>query len=535
MLDVLVVGSGGAGLCAALLAKEQNKKVLIVSKTYSTHSQSVQAQGGINAVLDENEESILLHINDTKKSAHKLGSNLVIKTACKNAKESIDYLDKLGVPFSRDEKGNIKQRMFGASSQSRTCYSSDYTGLKILHTLYDETLKQDIPYLNEHMLLNIIIKNKKAIGITVLDIEKTIIKEIFAKTIILATGGYCNLYNKYTTNSNQTTGDAHIAALNAGAELSNMEYIQFHPTAMKDNNILISESARAEGGYLLDKNKKRFVDELQARDIVSRAINEKTKNNEEVYLDLRHLGLEKIKELLPQERTLAYNFLGIKIEEELISINPAAHYSMGGIKTNIKGHTNVQNLFAVGECAQNGLHGANRIGGNSLLELITFGRIVGKEASIRSLDVKYSTKDENSLVFIEDKKYIENIFLRKNELNFYKSKTFLGKLFFENFGLVKNEKDMKKAQKEINIITKNMNLMGIDDKQRVYNKNLQEFLEFKNLLDLAFIVSTSSLNRCESRGAHYREDYKKVDDSFEKNSICTLKNEKLLFYFEDII
>lgn len=531
MLDVLVIGAGGAGLCAALAAKQQNKKVLILCKTYPTSSQTVQAQGGINAVLNNKNESIFKHINDTKKAAHGLGCNFVIEKACNEAKNTIEYLDKIGVPFSRDENGNIKQRAFGASSEDRTCYSSDYTGLKILHTLYDKTIKEEINYLNEHLFLNFIIEDGKALGITALCIKTSNIKQILAKTIIVATGGYCNLYHGYTTNSNQSTGDGHNAALKAGLELSNMEYIQFHPTAMKGNNILISESARAEGGYLIDEKGKRFVKELESRDIVARAINEKLKNKEEVFLDLRHLGYEKIKETMPQERELAYTYAGIKIEEEILSINPAAHYSMGGIKTDINTRTKISNIFAVGECAQNGLHGANRIGGNSLLEIISFGRISGYEAAKQS-DLMSEVKNKEYKKFVEDKKELENIFLIKKSVNFYDEKKKLGKIFFENLGLVKSEDSILEAIKAIKEIKNKTKDMGLGDKSKIYNKSLQELIEFRNMLDLSLHVASVCLNREESRGAHFREDYKNKNSKYQRNSLIIKIENNILCTYE---
>lgn len=519
MIDVLVIGSGGAGLCAAISAKEEGKKVLVVSKTHPTHSQTCQAQGGINAVLNKKEASIQKHIDDTIKSAHHLGNKITIETMCKKADETITWLDNIGVPFSKDEKGFIKQRRFGASSEIRTCYSSDYTGLKILHTLYDKAIKEEIDFLNEHMLLNIIMHEKKAIGVTVLDIKTTQVKQLLAKTIILATGGYSNLYNKFTTNSHQTTGDGISAALRAGAHLSNMEYIQFHPTAMKGNNILISESARGEGGFLVDQNEERFVDELKQRDEVARAINEKIEQGEEVYLDLRHLGVEKIEETMPQERRLAYEFLNIKLESELLPINPAAHYCMGGIKTNVSCETTLPNLYAVGECAQNGLHGANRIGGNSLLDIVTFGKIAGKHAADKSAKID-SFEEKVTVQFKNDTFFINEVYKFSNQINFYEKKEFMGKIFFKNVGLFRTDMNMKAVLQQLRQWQKEYNFMGIGDKSRSYNKNLVEFIEFGNMLELGETVVVSAISRCESRGAHYRIDHPFEVEGYKMNSIA---------------
>ena len=272
MIDVLIIGSGGAGLTTALEAKRNCDSVVVLSKTTPTASQTCQAQGGINAVIDKTNDSQQNHIDDTLKSAHNLGDKKTIEYMCKNSDETIKWLDDIGVPFSRDKDNNIAQRKLGGASFPRACYSSDYTGLKILHTLYDTCLKNDIEFINEHMLLNFIVEKGEVKGITCIDIQTSEVKQILAKKVIVASGGYGGIYSGYNTNSTATTGDAISAALRAGCELANMEYIQFHPTSLKGNCILISESARGEGGYLVTKDGSRFIDELKPRDKVARAI-----------------------------------------------------------------------------------------------------------------------------------------------------------------------------------------------------------------------------------------------------------------------
>lgn len=505
MIDVLIVGSGGAGLSAALHAKALGASVLVVSKTYPTHSQTSQAQGGMNAVLHEN-DSIEKHVEDTFKSSHVLGNKYVIQHMCENAKASIQWLDCLGVPFSRDENSNIAQRKMGGASYPRVCYSSDYTGLKILHTLYDTCLKESIDFLHEHMLLNFIVENQTAVGITALDIHTGEVKELLAKSVIVATGGYISLYNGFNTNSNATTGDGIAAAFRAGAKLSNMEFIQFHPTAIKGSNVLISESARGEGGYIVDEQGNRFVDELKPRDEVARAIYEKLKENEEVFLDVRHFGLEKINEIIPQERRLAMDFANVKLESELLSINPAAHYCMGGILVDKEAKTNIKNLYACGECSQSNVHGANRLGGNSLLEIITFGQIAAK-SSVNGLKNEPEVTVTPTKQFLEDKTFIQSVFTFPNEISFYEKKEFMGKIFFKNIGLFRNEKNMKAVLAQLKQWQKEFALMGIGDKSTIFNKNLVEFIEFGNMLELSEVVVLNAMNRCESRGAHFRSDY----------------------------
>jgi len=523
--DVLIIGNGGAGLSAALEAKKYSDNIIVVSKTTPTSSQTSQAQGGINAVLNSQIDSISNHIGDTKKAANQIGDNETITYMCENAADTIKWLDDLGVPFSRDENNTIKKRNFGGASFPRTCYSSDYTGLKILHTLYDTCLKENITFIDEHLVLNFIKDNENNTikGITVLNILDGVISQIFAKSIIIASGGYAGLYHNYTTNSTATTGEILNIALNIGCELENMEFVQFHPTSLKESRILISESARGEGGYLIDQNENRFIDELKPRDEVSRAIYTKIEKGDKIYLDLRHLGIEKIKESMPQEYNIIYDFTRLKLENDLIEITPSAHYTMGGIKVDINSKTNINNLFACGECASNRVHGANRLGGNSLLEIITFGRVAGKNAGLNTHNItSFNTKDYQ-LLLLEEQTKISNIYTQPNTMNFQDIKIELGKQLFNNVGLYREEKKLQSILGKIKkwiISTKDM---GITDKSTIYNTDLKEYIEFKNMLDLSLVLITSALNRKESRGAHYRIDHLESKKEFE----CSSKVSKL--------
>jgi succinate dehydrogenase / fumarate reductase flavoprotein subunit len=507
-LDILIVGSGGAGLSAAIEAKRESNddlNITVLSKTLVTASQTCQAQGGINACLDDEKDSVENHINDTLKSAHNIGDEETIKIMCKSAKSTIEWLDDLAVPFSRDKNGNIAQRKLGGTKKARTCYSSDYTGLKILHTLFDTCLKEKINFLEEYMLLDIIIENNTAIGVVVLNIKTTQIEQILAKKIIIASGGYAGIYTNYNTNSYATTGDGIAVALRAKIKVTNMEYVQFHPTALKENSILISESARGEGGYLVTSDGARFIDELKPRDEVARAIYKKIQNHEEVFLDVRHLGLEKLLLTMPQEYQLTLQYTGLKMDKDLIPIIPVAHYSMGGISVNKNGETNIKNLFAIGECANNGVHGANRLGGNSLLEIIVFGRITGKVVLQDIDDIQIENREYD--IFLESKKAIDDIFHLPNNINFYKIKDELGEKLYNNVGLFRNEKDLQDTLEQVKKWINQIQDMGIGDKSRIYNTNLKEFLEFKNMLDISKEVIKSAILQKESRGAHYRIDY----------------------------
>jgi succinate dehydrogenase / fumarate reductase flavoprotein subunit len=359
MVDVLIIGSGGAGLSAALAAKEAGASVMVAGKMYPTNSQTAMAQGGINAALGNIEEDhIASHIADTVKSAHGLCDEQMVRKMCADAPLTIDWLNTLGVPFSRIDNGKtgketVAQHQMGGASAKRACYAQDYTGLKILHTLYDQCLKAKIAFLDEHYLLNIITEEGVSKGATFLDIRTGEVVQIDAKSLVIATGGYASLYHGFTTNAYGATGDGVAAVLRAGGAVSDMEFIQFHPTALKHSAILISESARGEGGYLLNCDGERFVDELKPRDEVARAIFAQLQHGKEVFLDLRHLGEEKLMEILPQEVALCRLHEQVDPARELIPIKPVAHYSMGGIDVDDALEVNgIKGCFAVGECSK---------------------------------------------------------------------------------------------------------------------------------------------------------------------------------------
>jgi len=518
MIDILIIGGGGAGLSCAIEAKKNCENVVVLSKTYPTSSQTSQAQGGINAVISPI-DSIENYINDTLKSAHNIGDESTIKYMCDNSNDTIKWLDSIGVPFSRDEHNNIAQRKLGGASYPRACYSSDYTGLKIIHTLYDKCIKDDIKFLDEYMLLSLIIEDNEIKAVTALDIKNSEVKQILAKKVILATGGYAGIYSNHTTNSTATTGDGIAVALKAGITLANMEYVQFHPTALKYNSILISESARGEGGYLVTKDGKRFVDELLPRDIVARAIYSKIENDQEIFLDLRHLSKEHILKTMPQEYELVLQFTGLKLDEDLVPITPAAHYSMGGIKTSKDGKTNIKNLYAIGETSCNGVHGANRLGGNSLLEIITFGRLAAKDATCSMYNSTKDTTTKEYDSYTKDKKMVENLFNLPNKIDFYTEKERLSSILFKNVGLFRDEENLSQALREIENMLENIPNMGLGDKSRIYNTNLKEFIEFQNMLHIAKAIVVSALYREESRGAHYRVDFQEENMKYEKETL----------------
>ena len=506
--DVLVIGSGGAGLSAALRAKELGANVLVVTKSYPTRSQTSMAQGGINAVLDESQDSVAFHIEDTLKSSQGLADKKVVEYVCSEAKNTIEWLDSIGTPFSRKDS-KIAQRKLGGAKYPRACYAQDYTGLKIIHTLYDNAVKENIEFKNEYFLLNLIVEENRVYGATFLDIKNTKVEQILAKSVILATGGYSKIYRGFSTNSAEATGDAVSAALRAGCRLCDLEFIQFHPTALKNSSILISEAARGAGGKLINQKGERFVDELLTRDEISRAIYEQIENGNEVFLDIRGLGEDFINENLPQERRLAIIYEGVDPVKELIPIKPAAHYTMGGIDVDYDLKTNIDGLFAVGECANAKLHGANRLGGNSLLEIIVLGKKAGENALIYKNEKMEEKIYEKTL---NDARFIKAVFDFENKIDFYEKRDFLSKIFYANAGVYKEEMGLKGVLSVIRQMQRELRFMGIKDKSTIYNTNLTQFLEFGNILELSEAILVSAISRNESRGAHFRKDFPKKDD-----------------------
>ena len=530
MIDVLIIGSGGAGLTAALAAKEAGASVLVVGKNYPTNSQTSMAQGGINAALSNvGDDHVSSHIADTIKSAQGLCDNDMVRKMCGDAPETMAWLESIGVPFSRietqdtDSYKSIAQRQMGGASAKRACYAQDYTGLKILHTLYDTCLKEKIDFLDEHYLLNLIVPEDSIKGAVFLNIQTGEILQINAKSIVLATGGYGGIYHNYTTNAYGTSGDGIAAALRAGASVSDMEFIQFHPTALKHSSILMSESARGEGGYLINTQNERFIDELKPRDEVARAIFEQIQAGRDVFLDLRHLGEEKLMALLPQEVALCKHHEGIDPATQPIPIKPVAHYTMGGIEVDYALEVkDIKGCFAVGECSNAKVHGANRLGGNSLLEITAFGKFAGENA------FKYARYASNKIAdntqLNKDKLFISTLYSHKNPQDFYAHRETLGTLFYKQVGILRDNTSLHTALQKVIQLQIELKDMGIEDKSTNNNQNLIEFLEFSNALLLSPTIISSAIARDESRGAHYKLGFEtKNDAKFQQHFVLQWK------------
>jgi succinate dehydrogenase / fumarate reductase flavoprotein subunit len=355
----------------------------------------------------------------------------------------------------------------------------------------------------EKFLLEVLTNDNKVTGVSVLNKRNSNIETYNAPSVILATGGYSRIYHTHSTNSTSTTGDGLCVASRAGAKLSDMEFIQFHPTALKNSAILISESARGAGGYLLNSKNERFTNELAPRDEVARAIDDELDKGEDIFLDIRHLGEEFIDKELPQERKLARLYENVDPVHDLLPIKPVAHYTMGGIEVDSKSMTNISGLFAVGECANHKVHGANRLGGNSLLELVVFGKEAGVNATIFAKN--NPLQDSNISTNINIEKILNDTIC---SVNFYDKQKFIGDLFYKYVAIKRNEQSLNLALKEIQNIKSQLPLMGVNDKSKIYNSNLIEFLEFKNMLEICEKVIISALKRKESCGAHFRSDFK---------------------------
>ncbi|NPA50416.1 MAG: FAD-binding protein [Epsilonproteobacteria bacterium] len=527
MIDVLVIGSGGAGLMAALSAHKEKANVTLVTKGDITNSQTVMAQGGINAALGNMEpDSIESHINDTLKAARGLAKKEMVELMCQEAPLAIASLEVMGVNFSRIDANeplkSIAQRKLGGASAKRACYAQDYTGLKIAQVLIDQILNRDIEVLTHHYLLDLIVEDNIVKGALFLDINNGDIKEIWAKSTIVATGGFGAIYYGYTTNSYKASGDGISAILRAGGSVSDMEFIQFHPTALKNSHVLISESARGEGGILINSDNERFVDELAPRDIVARAVYEEIQKGKRVFLDLRKIT--SLEEKLPQEVELCRVFEGVDPLKEPVEIFPVTHYTMGGVEVNNNFEVDgIDGCFCVGEASNTHVHGANRLGGNALLEIIAFGNLAGKEAANRAKRISYSEPKIDHIYKMQE--FIRSLFLKKEGENFYNIREEMGEIFFKKVGIVRDEESLNRALNEIRALQYRFNNSKISDNSIKANSELIDFLELANMLTLAPIIISMALARRESRGAHIRRDYPKSSDTFLKSFVFKLKRD----------
>jgi succinate dehydrogenase / fumarate reductase flavoprotein subunit len=525
--DILIVGAGLAGMRAAV-AVPPGPDVAVVSKVHPVRSHSVAAQGGINAALGA-DDSWEKHAFDTAKGGLWLGDQDAIEALCREAPDDIHALERMGVIFSRDEQGRIAQRPFGGAGFPRTCYAADRTGHALLHAMYEQLLKRQVLVYEEWYVTALIVEDGVCRGVIAWDVVNGGLHAIGAKAVILATGGCSRIYLT-STNAVINTGDGMSMAYRAGAPLMDMEFIQFHPTTLKDTGILITEGARGEGGYLLNTLGERFMKryapeqmELATRSTVSLAIDREIAEGRGVdgciLLDLRHLGRERILERLPQIRQLALDFVGVDPIESPIPVRPGAHYVMGGIKTNSWGETAVPGLYAAGECACISIHGANRLGGNSLMETIVFGRRAGTRASEYAGtagpprgDAGLLRREAARIARLTKSEGLERAWQVREEL---------GRVLTQHLGLVRTRDRIAEALAAVQALKARAANVRLDDKGRVFNTDLIAALELGSLVELAETVVVGALAREESRGAHYRSDFPKRDDAnWLRHTLC---------------
>jgi len=531
--DVVIVGSGLAGLRAAM-ELVGHLDVAVVTKVYPSRSHSGAAQGGVAAALGNvDDDTVEAHIYDTVKGADYLGDQDSIEILCSDAPRTIYEMEHLGCPFSRTDDNKINQRAFGGHTFLRAAFSADRTGHALLHTLVEQTYKQGgkLRVYSEWHMNRLIIQDGICRGVVVMDIKTGKLEVLRAKAVLFASGGYGQAF-KITSNAAANTGDGIVAAYRAGVPLQDMEFVQFHPTGLYEHGILLTEGARGEGGYLINADGDRFMSsyapskmELGPRDIVSRSeqteINEGRgagPNKDYVLLDLRHLGKNKIMERLPQVYNLAKDFIGVDCIEDPVPIQPTAHYSMGGIPADNdcqvyldeKGQ-HVQGFFVAGECSCTSVHGANRLGTNSLLEALVFGRRAGK----KMLDVVpgLTQADVNEEREIEAaRKEIEVLYAGDGSEDLSTIREELKAIMTYKAGVYRCAEDMQQAQSEITSLRERFRNVQVKDRGTNFNLNLLDALELSNMLEYSELIVDGGLAREESRGAHFRTDFPTRDD-----------------------
>jgi succinate dehydrogenase flavoprotein subunit len=528
--DVLIIGAGLAGMRAAISAQQEGADVAIISKVHPVRSHSNAAQGGINAAIGP-EDSWEDHAFDTVKGSDYLADQDAVEVLCQEAGAEVIAMENMGVIFHRDETGHLGTRAFGGQQRQRTYFVGDITGQALLHVLYEQLIKHGLRVYEEWFVTDLIVEDGVCKGAVVMEIRTGQLSVIGAKAVIIATGGNGRTYEP-TTNALICTGDGIGLAYRAGVPIMDMEMVQFHPTTLKGSGVLITEAARGEGAYLVNAAGERFMEkyapnmmELASRDVVSRS--EQTEINEGrgvdgcVLLDLRHLGYDLIRDRLWQVREIGLDFLGIDMVKDPIPVRPGNHYLMGGIKTDINGRTPMEGLYAAGETACVSVHGANRLGANSLLDTVVFGRRSGVDAAERAKSKEISMPGERYAE--EVARGIQGLLDRPlNGDRVAKIRLDMGNMMSEKVQVFRTEAQLKEAVEDLKGIRQRYDQVGVENKGKVFNTDLLFAIELGYMIDCAEMTAVSAVERKESRGAHFRVDYPQRDDAnWLKHIACT--------------
>ena len=519
--DVLIIGAGLAGMRAALAAQTNGVDVAVVSKVHPVRSHSNAAQGGINAALTDRGDDWRDHAYDTIKGSDYLGDQDAISVMCQEAGQEVISMEHMGVIFSRDDQGRLGTRAFGGQRQARTFFVADFTGQALLHVLHEQVLKAGVRVYEEWFILSLIVEEGECAGAVVMEMRSGDVHVIRAKAVIMASGGLGRVFEP-STNALICTGDGIALGYRAGAPLMDQEMVQYHPTTLKGSGVLITEGARGEGAYLLNSEGDRFMKtyapnmmELASRDVVSRS--EQTEIDAGrgidgcVLLDCRHLGEQVIREKLSQILEIARDFAGVDIRKEPIPIQPGMHYQMGGIKTDVNGLTAVPGLYAAGECACVSVHGGNRLGANSLLDTLVFGRRSGQHASDQVKQKSFASVTDASA----DSDLANIRRLLKNDDGgemFGRVRQELGQTMDKHLAVYRNQQGMEEALAKVRELKERYRQVRVQDKGKTFNTNLIFTLELGYMLDCAETIAMSALERKESRGAHTRTDMPDRDD-----------------------